>query len=465
VAAPEAACSKNTNHPTSSFTYLLSIFAINRTPPDIPTTMRIPSTKYLDHTPTSALFNANMYSTPSKRYSSTPSSAPSSKARLKGAFKDNQWWCDCEPRLPAVRHRVRKNNKNRNRLFYTCQLGPDRKKQCGFFLWEDDAQVREKGALLNNSGTESAITTHIGPGPPPTPTLAQSSGRFAQPSLSTSTAIIDDDGSEISTGDELDMASLADNVSQTRRRLFSSNSTPKPQTADGQQANSAKRKRGGGLFVGDSDSEDDLFGGDLGSDEERSLVALTDSASQPRRKDSHLDQFATPSAQRMHDVPVGGLPTPVSRHTVGRNTLLIATEDREREAKRQKMSAPPTPSVGQTPSVMSGQGDGEDYDITQEVLGLLAGTSMTEGVRNGVRRTLNRYALKLKGVERGRDVVRLTVKAKDLKLAQLQEQVAMLESEKRADRERIEELVRSGSVEHTALKGFKDEFGYNHGSV
>lgn len=426
--------------------------------------MPIPSTEYLDHTPTSALFNANMYSTPSKRYgrnSSTPSSAPSSKARLKGAFKDNQWWCDCEPRLPAVRFQVKKNNKNRNKWFYTCQQ--ERKKQCGFFLWEDDAQVREKGALLNNSGTESAITTHIGPGPPPTPTLAQSSGGFAQHSLGTSTDIIDDDGSEISTGDELDMASLADN--ETRRRLFSSNSTPKPQTADGQQANSAKRKRGGGLFVGDSDSEDDLVGGGLGSDDERTMVALTDSASQPRRKDSHLGQFATPSAQRMHDVSVGGLPTPVSRHTVGRNTLLLATEDREREAKRQKMSAPPTPSVGRTPSVMSGQGDGEDYDITQDVLGLLAGTSMTEGVRNGVRRALNRYALKLKGVERGRDVVRLTVKAKDLTIAQLQEQVAMLESEKRADRERIEELVRSGSVEHMALKGFKDEFGYNQRSV
>jgi hypothetical protein len=435
--------------------------------------MDIPSTPYLDEVPTSARFKANMYSTPRRsheRKGYTPSATPGSKSRLKGLFKDNQWFCDCEPRLPAVRFQVKKNNKNRNKWFYTCQQ--DRKKQCGFFLWEDDAQVREKGALLSNTGTESKYITSIGPGEPPIPSFAQtpSTSRFPAPSRPDSSAdLFGDDGSEISTGDELDMASLADNMSQTRRRLFSPKSTTSnSRTQEGHQANTGKRKRGDSMFVGES--EDDDFGGNIGSDEEKTMISLTDSASQSQQKRSRPEdkpgQFTTPSMQRTHDV-IGGLPTPSTRHSVGRNSLLLAAEDRD--AKRQKMSTPPTPSVGRasavapTPPVVSGQGDGDDYEITQEVMGLLSGTRMTDDVRSSVRRSLNRHALKLKGVERGREMVRLTVKAKDLKIEQLQEQVKMLESEKNADRERIEELIRTGAVDHTALKGFKDEYGYNSG--
>lgn len=437
--------------------------------------MTIPSTPYLDEVPTIERFNANMYSSPRGshgRKSFTPSATPGSKARLKGLFQDNQWYCDCEPRLPAVRFQVKKNTKNRNKWFYTCQQ--DRKKQCGFFLWDDDAQVREKGALLNNTGTESKYITSIGPDEPPIPSFAQtpskSTSRFATSSRPDNSAdFFNDDGSEISTGDELDMASLADNASQTRRRLFSPKSaTTSSQLQEGHQANTGKRKRGGSLFVGESDDED--FGGNIGSDEEKTMISLTDSASQRQRSDSRPENkpgpFKTPSMQRTHDV-LGGLPTPLTRHTVERNSLLLSTEDRE--AKRQKMSAPPTPSAGKTgavappPSVMSGQGEGDDYEITKEVMGLLSGTRMTDEVRTHVRRALNRHALKMKGVERGRELVRLTVKAKDLKIEQLQEQAKMMENERDADRERIEELIRTGAVDHTALKGFRDEYGYNSG--
>ncbi|RKU43820.1 hypothetical protein DL546_006842 [Coniochaeta pulveracea] len=399
--------------------------------------MTIPSTPYLDEVPTIERFNANMYSSPRGshgRKSFTPSATPGSKARLKGLFQDNQWYCDCEPRLPAVRFQVKKNTKNRNKWFYTCQQ--DRKKQCGFFLWDDDAQVREKGALLNNTGTESKYITSIGPDEPPIPSFAQTP---------------------------------TDNASQTRRRLFSPKSaTTSSQLQEGHQANTGKRKRGGSLFVGESDDED--FGGNIGSDEEKTMISLTDSASQRQRSDSRPENkpgpFKTPSMQRTHDV-LGGLPTPLTRHTVERNSLLLSTEDRE--AKRQKMSAPPTPSAGKTgavappPSVMSGQGEGDDYEITKEVMGLLSGTRMTDEVRTHVRRALNRHALKMKGVERGRELVRLTVKAKDLKIEQLQEQAKMMENERDADRERIEELIRTGAVDHTALKGFRDEYGYNSG--
>jgi hypothetical protein len=59
---------------------------------------------------------------------------------------------NCTPHLPASHFKVKKEGKNRDRWFYTCQL--EKEKSCGFFLWGEDAKEREGRALLGNKRSE-----------------------------------------------------------------------------------------------------------------------------------------------------------------------------------------------------------------------------------------------------------------------------------------------------------------------
>lgn len=84
---------------------------------------------------------------------STPQRSRYARMPLRrGLFQDGGWKCNCDPRLPAEKFQVKKQNANHGRWFYTCQK--EQAKRCDFFLWQDDAQAREEGAVLNNSRTE-----------------------------------------------------------------------------------------------------------------------------------------------------------------------------------------------------------------------------------------------------------------------------------------------------------------------
>lgn len=392
-----------------------------------------------------------------------------SRESSKGLFENGQWFCDCEPRLPAVHLQTKKKGRNNGRWFYTCQR--DRKEQCGFFVFEDVAQEREKQYLLGGGREKeaSAIQTHIGPSPPPLPASLRLSSSAAhasqqgqrQPEEGLRFAVGSSGFSlpSVSTGDELDFMSAADAESQKRW------GETRIKEEDGAAAGGVSAKRKRGLFVENGDEEDEFgsggggSGGDLGSDVEREMIALAESAARSQKRDGSQEagQFTTPSAKRTHDV-LHGLPTPNTGPTVGQNTLLIAREERGLDAaKRQKMEPPATPSqmrVGDSLSSSSGSGvrqrsepgtsgaGADDYPITEEVMALLGGVPMMdEDVMNSVRRNLNTYALRMKGVERGRDMVRSLVQSKDARIAELQARVAQLEKERSADRERIRTLA------------------------
>lgn len=374
---------------------------------------------------------------------------------------------DCDPRQPAVHLQVKKKGKNNGRWFYTCQK--DRKQQCSFFMWEDAAQAREKEYLFSGGRQkdESMIRTHIGSSSPPLPEGLLRSSYETHPRLPPqSTPGFEAAGSRgfslptVSTGDELDFMSAADAESQRRWDGGQIKEEHEEGAGLSDSRPSVKRKRG--PFVGDSD--DDEFGGSFGADEEREMLALAETATQsqsqsqsqlsPRRESQQQGgQFTTPSAQRTHDV-LHGMPTPHTGTTVGRNRLLIASEQRERDAKRQKLDVPSTPaqprsgssnSTVRPPSVPQSSGSGagmDDYPITEEVMALLGGVPMLDDdVTNTVRHTLNDYALRMKGIERGRDMVRTLVKGKDANIAELQGRVAQLEQQRTADRERIKTLA------------------------
>lgn len=335
------------------------------------------------------------------------------------------------------------------------------------------AEVREKNALLNRGeNEEDRMRIQIGSAPAPLPDLTPRSPRYSsggqvlrgfsdipgrEGSASTNNGGYTMGGSyatvtELSTGDELDLVSLADDESQKRSAMKQPTEKERSEIRDTMLTPTPTPKRKRGLFV-DDDSDDDDFEDGLNSEDEKEMAALAEtvskSQSDPQGRNSLQQKidgpFTTPSAQRTHNV-FGGLATPNTRPTVSRNTLLTSTEEREREAKRQRMEPPPPPTPSHAPtgsarseaatSLVGGEG-GDDYGITEEVTALLGGVPMLDDdVKNAVRRTLNSYALRVKGVERGRDMARSALKMKDGRIAELQGRVAQLEAERSLNREK-----------------------------
>ncbi|KAF2085647.1 hypothetical protein K490DRAFT_4970, partial [Saccharata proteae CBS 121410] len=75
---------------------------------------------------------------------------------------------DCNPRVPANHFKVKKAGPNQGKWFYSCQQQPD-DKRCGFFLWQEDAEVRERAAVLANSRDEPDAAAQQSPPKRPSP--------------------------------------------------------------------------------------------------------------------------------------------------------------------------------------------------------------------------------------------------------------------------------------------------------
>jgi hypothetical protein len=337
---------------------------------------------------------------------------------------------DCEPRLPAVRLQVKKKNQNNGKWFYTCQK--ERKGQCGFFMFEDAAQAREKESVLGPM-------CHIGPTAAEEPLYLMTPMRRQVyggiPQLSTPGNSFTSSGS---TEDELVFAALADQSLQLRRNAAVMTATIASRTDQAHTARQATAGRASaqGIRVkrerdGSDDAEWDANFGDVDSEDERQMMQLADQSAK-KHQDHRQTAPATPSAQRTRD-GLGGLPTPVTRDTD------------QHDAKRQKMDNiaargdPPSPAARSITLQPDGL-EGDDYDITTEILGLLHNTPLTGAVRQGICETLNRFGLRMRGIERGREMARSVLRAKDERIAELQARVAALENERKISRDRIRAL-------------------------
>ncbi|KAJ6114529.1 hypothetical protein N7486_000307 [Penicillium sp. IBT 16267x] len=118
-----------------------------------------------------------MSSSPYKRDFKSPKS-PRSAARLNGLYKENVWYCNCPTREPAIRFQVKKEGPNRGRWFYTCQKPQNQR--CTFFLWNEEAEIREKHVVMANSDSEQDLRTQTQSNMPQTPTkpTQRSNGLF-----------------------------------------------------------------------------------------------------------------------------------------------------------------------------------------------------------------------------------------------------------------------------------------------
>lgn len=97
-------------------------------------------------------------------------------------------------------------------------------------------------------------------------------------------------------------------------------------------------------------------------------------------------------------------------------------------------SLTPTPSRFRDTSQRTDALDLKDYTITEEVMNVLQDQNLEHDTISRVRHLLNKHALKTQGIVRGRDIVRLALKSKDAKIAELQQRITTLEAERETGR-------------------------------
>ena len=147
----------------------------------------------------------------------------------------------------------------------------------------------------------------------------------------------------------------------------------------------------------------------------------------------------TPGSKRKRDEDT--LPTPVTGGT--KNGDIFNTPSSRGIWGRTQHSGLRSPSNTPTPSRFRdatekgetrGETTNQGYDITEEIFELLRSQHIDEETSSSLRQLLNKHALKISGIAKGRDVTRLALKAKDVKIAELQEKITALEIEREMDK-------------------------------
>lgn len=378
---------------------------------------------------------------------------------------------------PAVKLQVKKEGPNQGRFFYVCREPKDIGAipgQCGFFLWEDKAQEREKQAALRPVQRTASVwdSREMAPRLPWFPAYGEGLHWVDEPYYGCYEAY----GGTYE--DECDSISIKKEDADDQASGFLAEKSP------------GMRKRPAAAAAPTVGEEEDY--GTLESDVEQQLVEIVDSSplrpsqlQQQRRSNAPIPAPAlsqtrasntttamqqqhpgarTPNQQRTYDVSASML-TPTSR---GNSTTAPSEPG---STKRVKFSDPRgpqaqtttttttrpiststtpsqtlnrSPSVGRTAnSMIAGGGPGEDYEITTTILNLLSTNSndkVSDATRQAIRNTLNTYALRMRGVERGRDMTRAALKARDAKEEELKARIEELERERKNAAEKIRAL-------------------------
>ncbi|WYZ34759.1 hypothetical protein EsH8_I_001035 [Colletotrichum jinshuiense] len=363
----------------------------------------------------------------------------SNSSRFNGLFLEGNWYCNCEPRLLAKHQPVKKNGPNKDRLFYSCE-----KWECDFFLWEEDAETR---------AGESTLT--LPPRPEETTLVAAADGSMAQvPTPGGGSAVKPAPRPTSTAAPAAPEAppTPATQRSVARQRLlnsyFSTRSEQAPGEANGATGAAETPSRGRKrrvVFESDSDDEEDEYGlGELSPDEEKAINEAVERSAQKLRDaappSTPVGQSATRGAAQ---------PTP---QTVTRTLFPEAKRRRTDEAPGSAnvsfSTAPPSPatirpSSPPPASTPSREEEQQQLDPTEEVMALLEGQKVDYATKQTVRGILERFAMKAKGLAKGRDSVRAALKTKDERIAELQERVTSLESRNRVQREEIADFKAS----------------------
>ncbi|KAF1999357.1 hypothetical protein P154DRAFT_535606 [Amniculicola lignicola CBS 123094] len=338
---------------------------------------------------------------------------PAFRGPPKGLFIDGVWHCECTPRLPSVHLQTKKEGANKGRWFYTCQMPQE--ERCKFFLWEDEAKPREAAAVLNNSRTEpSRPGTNITTPSRPTPSRTQ--------------------------------PSPAQRVT----------SPPPPYSVEATP--SRKRSR-----TSNADGDFAFEQGDDAFDEELDRVVA---AAETPRKSARTEAFTTPARRKLpwqKENDANGLPTPQTDHrasaelfltrfaTPGGSLLTPSRMTPQDESGNTPRTSTPAVSPFETPTpsrfrdaVSSGSEDAHARDV----FGVLRQNNVhiNNQTEQALRDLFSKHSRTVEGIKKGREVSRLTIKAKEAKVTELQHRIDTLEAEMEAKKAVIEHLKwKSGS--------------------
>lgn len=349
---------------------------------------------------------------------------------------------NCDPRKKLQLLETKKEGPNKGKLFYKCF-------DCNLFLWWDAARAREKG--LTSPSTAAATE----PPPPKTPSLTQTPltayGYQVTPGAETGAGLFSDSDEGPEPGDN-HADTDADVIAAAAATAAAPMDTPCPP--------SSKRKRD--VFEDDSDS--DKFS-DLESDEERQLAEMTDQSAR-KLQARQQPQYSTPVNSNSTDV-VSGLPTPsVARKlfpgpgSENKRQKQVTFEDAAPAPASVQLTTPATLNKSTAPATATPAPDrappppssppNDGYDMTDEVMGLLRDQGLSPEVLRSVQSTLATAARRTKGIVLGRDSARATVKARDEKIASLQERVAALENREKMHRSQVT------SIKANLMKMYED---------
>ncbi|GAQ04632.1 hypothetical protein ALT_1953 [Aspergillus lentulus] len=318
--------------------------------------------------------------------------SPRTAVPLRGLFLEGVWRCNCPERPPAVRLQTKNHGVNHGRWFYTCQK--PQHKRCNFFLWQSDAEAREKLAVLSSSRTEPRSANNT-----PTKLSVQGSGLLTP---------------------------LTDTKVQDVRGM-SANRTPTP-------SKSGKAR----MMTEDTDefSWDDSSGAeeltkllepprqpDFGQDEPRKAPRTETSTSPGKRKLSDMEYEESESTTTL---------TPTSIFSARTQTRLPPASA--------EVSMTPTP--GRYRNVLSTDARDDSSDLGLQALEVLESHKVVvpKEAQDELLALLNKHDLKTKGIIRGRDISRIALKKKDETIMKLNERIASLESQREMDRAIIDGL-------------------------
>ena len=329
----------------------------------------------------------------------------------KGAFLNSIWHCDCNPRMPADKFQTKNGGKNHGRWFYTCQ--EPQHKRCGFFLWEDDAKVREESAVINNSRSEPGKEPHTPKKfiqqktqAPPTPQTNDRS-HAACPAIdltkSPSTVKNDsprlshDDSFEWHSSDEVDLAETAAQVTMLPP-FETPHKTPRTEhyTSPGKRSYLEMQSSGN----------------------------TTEPLSTPKNSD---DVFATPTTPNRPRGLLSPSPTPAQKHGFNHHP-----------------NAPPS-------------------DLASSALNILSPIPLPSAIEAELVDLLNKHDLRTQGIAKGRDITRLAVKSKDTKIAELQMRIAALEAERETTRTVVRHLKQDIGAKVASPKKPRGGGGFGRG--
>lgn len=353
--------------------------------------------------------------TPSRARQEAPASTPgsSSKRRLDGlySFSNGTFYCNCVPRLEAKLLTAGKDTKNPGRKFYACTL-----RKCRFFLWEDQAVARSGGVMPSSSARHNAPAEAPTPTPgpekrgkaPPSATQMPTPSTRASSSKKTRTQPIQH---YFSTAPRPDGKTAGPSSSSEAEAHATGEPEESFQRSGASTATlAASTPSAGGKRKRVSFEEEDY---DVSSDEERRMSVAMELSSRKLQATAPTPQTetSTPATQRAADTTdAGALPT-------ARKLFIEERPQRSAPAAQQQSPA-------------------NQVNITEEVMDLLP-RELDASVADAVRQALGRHASRLRGAILGRDAVRTQLRAKDERIATLQERVTSLENKTKMQREEI----------------------------